>query len=128
MATYDPLADIARSWKDQGVSLLAALLIALSGGSEPSDIPTRHMIAKIESGLQLYENIANVGVGDSASMNRASRVKVRAVTCRAESNKTAICSYEANNCRTHERDENGDGWCQRTTRFVRDRHAWQGEP
>jgi hypothetical protein len=108
--------------------LYAALLFALSASQGRGHVPSALAIAEIESGVQLLEDIKTVGVGKGVSMNRASRVKVRAVNCVAEPEQRALCTYEANRCREGESVENLEGWCRRTTRFIRDRHAWQGEP
>jgi hypothetical protein len=104
------------------------ILPVLVAASATAAVPSSRAIAEIESGTQLSEVIQSVGVADSASMNRASRVRVRAVSCTTPVSGAALCVYEADHCRDGETDGNNDGWCRRETRFVRDEQAWQGEP
>ncbi len=81
-------------------------------------IPSAGTIARIESGYALLQDIRSVGV-----VNHALRVKVREVRCTVDGTGAAICSYSADRCLEGESDPDGVGWCQRSARFVRIRHA-----
>lgn len=81
--------------------------------------PSRYAVAQIESGYALLQDVGKVGVADSATMNAGSRVKVRNVTCMRSGSDAAICDYDADRCMDTERDVDGDGWCRRTSRFLR---------
>jgi len=85
-------------------------------------IPAPRTIAQIESGYRLLQLIVDVGVVDSASMNGASRVKVRSVACEADGEAAAVCEYDASRCLPSEADPDGDEWCRRKARFVRVDH------
>ena len=76
-------------------------------------------IAYLESGWALREDLRTVGVGDSAEMNRNSRVRVRRIRCKSREIMGVTCSYDASRCLDGELDPDGDGWCQRTRMFVR---------
>jgi hypothetical protein len=94
-------------------------LITCGATVEPPLAPSQKTIASIESGYALLEDLARVGVADAATMNAASRVKVRNVRCNLEAGDVAVCSYEASRCLNVEADVDGDGWCARTTSFAR---------
>ena len=57
--------------------------------------------------------------GNPEAMNAASRVKVRNARCSPTGSAAATCRYEASRCFSTERDADGDGWCARTSKFVR---------
>lgn len=99
---------------------VAVALTACSTMSGQRIVPTQSTIARIESGKQLVRDLGVVGAyGDPAVMNAESRVRVRLVTCTSLGANAAMCSYEANRCLATETDSDGDGWCFRTTKFVR---------
>lgn len=100
------------------VVLLCALCGCVSRGSSLALVPSAKTIVAIESGYALVQNLTVVGVADSATMNRASRVKVRKIACAREGD-VAVCMYEADHCLEGESDSDGDGWCQRQARFLR---------
>lgn len=86
----------------------------------PWGLPSACDISRLETGLRLDEIIQAVGVADSRSMNRAARVRVRAVTCRYLPSHDAICSYEARPCPMEMQAATGspDGWCRLETRLI----------
>ena len=97
-------------------------LLALAGCATPLEVgqtPSAHAIAQIESGYRLLQIIVEVGVVDNLSMNSASRVQVRRVSCKAEGSTAATCSYDANRCLENEATSDEDGWCHRVARYVR---------
>ena len=96
-----------------------ALLLTLTSAGPSGPVPSSRTIARIESGALLLELLTVVGVADTASMNRESRVRVRAVSCTSEPSSRALCTYEADHCREGEIDSDNNGWCSRQTRFVR---------
>ena len=104
------------------VALLATAACAprsARDGLHMADGFSHRTIARIESGLALAEDLETVGVADSKTMNRASRVRVRNVGCRSVEGSAVTCSYEASRCLYDELDPDGDGWCRRARSFVR---------
>ena len=95
--------------------LWSAAIVSLSDAR----VPSRRDVQEIESGLALVANIEAVGVIDSAALNRASRVRIRALRCTPAGVNRAVCSYWASICLEGESDDDRDGWCVRTTRFAR---------
>jgi hypothetical protein len=103
--------------------LWTILLVPGCATARQSTTPSASTIARVESGYALLQDLSSVGVADSAAMNRAARVRVREVSCTADGIDAAICAYAADRCLEGESDPDGDGWCQRSARFVRVRHA-----
>ena len=102
-------------------AFLMTACVAVPPGSAPSSQTSldRRTVERIESGLALAEDLATVGVHDSKAMNRNARVRVRGLDCSPPDDVGVICTYEASRCLQDESDANGDGWCPRTTRFLR---------
>ncbi|MEG3148557.1 hypothetical protein U1769_01575 [Sphingomonas sp. ZT3P38] len=98
---------------------IAFAVLALIGMDGDNAVPSSRTIARIESGIVLLDQLQIVGVADTTSMNRMSRVRVRAAACRAEVASKADCTYQVDHCRESEEDSDHDGWCGRQTRFVR---------
>ncbi len=82
-------------------------------------LPTAEDVAQIETGFLLLSNMTIVGVADTESMNRMSRVQVRDVVCRFVTGQGPVCTYSADACLENEADLDGDGWCFRESRLVR---------
>jgi hypothetical protein len=83
-------------------------------------IPSTRTIAQIESGHQLLADLTVVGAyADPDELNAESRVRVRNATCRATDRAAANCKYEASRCLANETDIDGDGWCARTSKFLK---------
>lgn len=83
--------------------------------------PAARHVANMESGFRLLKNIELVGVYDSKAMNREAKVRIRSLNCEPQAfSGTAVCKYEANRCLETEVDLNYDGWCARTSQFIRD--------
>ena len=98
---------------------LSLLALASCTGAAGWDAPiAAGTIASLESGHALLRDIQTVGVGDSAAMNAASRVRVRAVVCNPPERDRVICTYDSDRCLESE-DPDGNGWCQRMATFVR---------
>ena len=100
------------------------MLIALSGCvTHPVPVvPSTRVIESIETGYLLLKNIEGAGVSDTESMNAEARVAVRNVECTLVEPRMAVCEYEASKCLDGESDPDADGWCSRTSRFVRVDH------
>ena len=104
--------------------IAAPLLLAACAGTPPPNgagdalLPRAKAIAEMESGYQLYVSLRTVGVYESAAMNRDARARVRNVSCAPASGGAATCSYQADRCLDDEQP-GADGWCRRTSRFVR---------
>ena len=99
-------------------SLLA--LTACADRTTDVAVPSTRTIAQVESGRQLRADLTVVGAyTDPDVLNAESRVKVRHASCRAIDRAAATCSYEASRCLAEETDTDGDGWCARTSRFVK---------
>ncbi len=82
--------------------------------------PSQRTIAQMESGRRFFDNLEMAGAAhDTQTMNAAARVVIRKVHCGATSAASATCTYETNRCTTAENDADGDGWCVRTSKFVR---------
>lgn len=102
------------------LGILSLLALASCTGPAGWDAPiTSRTIAVLESGRALRSDLATVGVVDSAAMNAAARVRVRAVICNPPERDRVTCTYEADRCLDSEQDGDGDGWCARTATFVR---------
>ncbi len=84
----------------------------------PWPLPSAREIARLETGLRLDNIVQSVGVSDTASMNRAARVRVRSATCRYLPNHEAICSYQARPCPEDGQATSRDGWCSVEARFA----------
>lgn len=83
-------------------------------------LPSTRTIGLVESGHQLLADLTVVGsYTDPEVLNAESRVTVRNVSCRATDRAAATCSYEASRCLAQETDIDGDGWCARTSKFVK---------
>ena len=86
-------------------------------------VPTQSTVEGIESGLQLVRDLEVVGAAvEPSELNAQSRVRVRRVACVSLGANLAQCAYEVNRCTEGERDNDADGWCQRTSRFIRTRY------
>ncbi|MEA1015193.1 hypothetical protein [Sphingosinicella sp. LY1275] len=99
--------------------MLLAVSVGCATPGRQAPVPAPRTIAQIESGYRLLQLIVDVGVVDNASMNAASRVKVRGVACQADGEVAAVCEYDASRCLPPEADLDGDEWCRRKARFVR---------
>ena len=99
--------------------IAACLLLAPAAGAlAVAEVPSRGDVAEIESGLALLGDMQVVGIGDSAAMNRAARVRIRKLACAPSGKNSARCTYDADRCLAGEHDA-GSGWCRRTAQFVR---------
>lgn len=115
-----PLRCYSGSMRHIVTATAVAALTACTTTAGQQIVPTRSTVARIESGYQLVRDLGSVGAyADPAEMNRESRVRVRAVACTNPAAGTAICKYETNRCSIRETDADGDGWCPRTSKFVR---------
>ena len=95
---------------------LAACMTANSGPA----LPTKGIIAEIERGRGFLDNLVAAGAAhDAQTMNAEARVGVRNVRCSVTGPDSATCRYETDQCAIAESDADGDGWCARTSKFVR---------
>ena len=108
-------------------AFLMTACVAIPQGRAPASGARldRRTIEHIESRLALAEDLASVGVQDSEEMNRNARVRVRNLACSPPAGAGVVCTYEASRCLEGEIDQNGDGWCRRTTRFLRTSDPWE---
>ena len=91
----------------------------MAGGNGVT-FPSQRTIAHLETGRTLLDNLQIAGAAhDTETMNSEARVDVRKVSCTVTDLTSATCSYEANRCTASENDVDGDGWCIRTSDFVR---------
>ncbi|WP_145998462.1 hypothetical protein [Caulobacter flavus] len=97
------------------------MTLSVSGCASIDSLPSIDTIARIESGLALLGDVQVVGVGDSASMNRAAEMHVRNVRCSPAEAVRVVCSYEA------ARRGSNDDWHEQHRTFVR-RQPALGEP
>ena len=88
------------------------------GGAGEVLLPSLEEIAQMESGWQLDEALRTVGVVESAALNREARVSIRDSDCSLAADGAAACTYESSRCLNGEQP-GADGWCLRTSRFVR---------
>ena len=96
------------------------LTVTACAGVPDVALPSARTISKVESGHQLLADLTAVGAHTDADvLNAESRVRVRNASCRAADASAATCRYEASRCLDDEIDTDGDGWCARTSRFVK---------
>lgn len=81
----------------------------------PPPLPDRRDIEAIETAARLEQLIADVGVIDNDSLNRAARVRVRAAACSWTGSAAVSCLYEAAPC-PQGVTEQGE-WCWRQTGY-----------
>jgi len=98
--------------------MVLALAACTAGGSVV--FPSQRTIAHLETGQRFLDNLALAGAAhDTHTMNAEARVDVRDIRCGVTGSSSAMCSYETDRCTTAESDPDGDGWCARTSKFVR---------
>ncbi len=102
---------------------VAMPLAACMAASSRTALPSKRIIAEIERGHRLLDNLAAAGAAhDAQIMNAEARVGVRDIHCNATGPGSATCSYETDRCAGLENDHDGDGWSVRTSNFVRVEH------